>query len=162
MRWIKIFTTIFVVILFNGCGNEEFQSKQNDDLVTWTEYMEDYLLPNSLNNERTFDYYEISNGKILTTQLNMDILNVYRYVTINEPSYLNSLYEVNNKYHLTNEPLNIDTTFDAMIFYSYDTLTNVAEKVVYRKNYGIYEISKSFCVISSDENNCTSYMYINN
>lgn len=163
MKKYIVFLYIVVTILFTSCSGEN-HSKSNGEfsIQTWNGYMQEYVIPNMLNNDKTFDYYEIENDEILTTTINIDLINVWHYFNLDDPSYTNSIYEIKKDYNLVNEALNINITFEAMIVYNYDTLTNVSEKIIYKKNYGLIEVSKNFCKINTESKNCTSYLYINN
>jgi len=154
----KILIYLFIV-LFVGCSDNN--DYNNDQLVKWNSHMQQYVMPNILNANRKYDYYEIANGQIVYTNINMDYINVINYINYNtNPQYNSSIYDINNTYHIVNEALNIDRVEDCMIFYTYDTSTKINQKSVYIKDFGLYEASQNFCTVNSNESNCTSYLYI--
>ncbi len=158
MYFKKIIKIIIILFTMIGCsGNND---NTENELTVWNGYVQDYILPNVLNENRIYDYYEIVDNNIIHTTLNMDLLNVSRYFNIDDPSYSNELYEIKEQYNSINAALDTNKTIDAMIFYNYDTLTNITQKVIYEKYFGLYEVSKNICIINPTENNCTSYIYV--
>ena len=149
---LKYFVFLLVVIIFIGCDNNDNTSSQ------WDNYLMQYVYPNSLK-EKHYDYYEIVDDNITYTHLNMDLGNVVQYFNMDNPSYSNTLYDINTTYPIINKALDINRTEDCMIVNSYDTLTKVRQKDIYIKDYGIYEVSKNYCV-NTNNDNCTSYLYI--
>jgi len=154
----KKYIIFFLIIIFIGCGSSS-NKNQDNDYTKFMQYLKEYVLVNQFQ-EKRFDYYEISNGEILTTILNMDLVNVMEYFSLSNPTYNNSIYEINHNFNLLNKPLDINKTVDAMITYEYDSLTNVTQRAVFIKDYGLYELRKNICIINPDKDNCYSYIYV--
>jgi len=153
----KAFILSVVIIFFIGCGNDnKFMPNEYDKFI---KYLNEYVVVNILK-EKKFDYYEIQNGEIVATIINMDLINVVNYFSLDDPSYNNSIYEIDKNFHLQNNALDIDKTIDAMITYEYNSLTKVTQRTVYIKDFGLYELKKNICVINSDKDNCFTYIYI--
>ncbi len=156
---LKYFIALFTTIVFTGCGSTTDDTQnQDNDLIQWQNNLTQYVYPN-LSVQKYYDYYEIVDGNITYTHINMDDLNLISYFSIDTPSYNNTLYDINSSYPIVNPALDINRTEDCMIINSYDTLTKVHQKDVYIKDYGLYETSKNYCV-NTNNSNCTAYLYV--
>ena len=126
----RTFILSIILIFFIGC--EQNNKSQNNEYDKFMNYLNEYVVVD-LFKDRKFDYYEITNNEIVATMINMDVINVLNYFSLNDPSYNHSIYELDQNFHLQNNTLDINKTVDAMITYEYDSLTKVTQRVVYIK-----------------------------
>jgi len=154
-KFIFLFT---IGIFFIACGSEN--STKYNQTTSFSENLQNYVVPNMYYINSKFDYYEIKNNQIVATILNMEIVNVSNYFSLTYPNNENTIYNINKNYHIENNQLDINKTVDAMVFYNYDAFTKIRQTNVYIKDFGLYEIRKNMCTINTNENNCSSYLYV--
>lgn len=154
----KILPLILLIafLFFTGCGSS---FKSDNPLSSYVNSIDEYVSPNISNFQKRYDYYEIANGNIVYEDLDTDYVNALQYIQDSDLGYKNGHYEIDNNYHIYIEPLGIDEYKDAMITYEYDALSKVHTKTVYVRYYGIYFVTKDICIVSN-ENNCTSYLFV--
>ncbi len=155
----KIIFSMFILVMIVGCSDNK-DTNELTPLEIWNANMQQYVLPNIINVNRKYDYFEIVNDNIVYTSLDMDLLNVNNYFNTNLPIYKNGLYEVDTQCSIVNKALDINKTVDAMVFYNYDTLTKLTEKSIFIKEFGLYMKSKNICIVNSFENNCSGYIFL--
>jgi len=155
----KNIVLLFALTLFLvGCGGSSTNSE--DPYLQYLDNINSYVMPNITNSDKRFDYYEIANDKILYSAIGIDYANVLNYLYESDLSYDSKIYEIDTNHTIYNKALNINEAKDCMIFYGYDSLTHITTKITYVKDYGLYEVTKNLCVVSSDVENCSSYLYI--
>jgi gamma-glutamylcyclotransferase (GGCT)/AIG2-like uncharacterized protein YtfP len=154
----RLFLMFIATIFIIGCS--ESTTNSEDPNLIFIERLNSYVMPNITNTSKEYDYYEIADSEILYSAINIDYANVLTYLNESDLSYNSTIYEIDTNHNIYNEALDINETKDCMIFYQYDPLTNVTAKATYVKDYGLYEVRKDICVVNSDIDNCSSYLYV--
>lgn len=142
----KIFILQITALAFIfGCGQE---NAQNSELSRY--YSRDPLI---------YDYYEIANGTIVYTGINVDYYNISRLYPLygNDDVSENNFFQ--NDYNMTNVPLNIDEKFDAYKTNILNLRTNSSISKLYKKDYGLIEIKTNYCVLNPNLQKCETYVY---
>lgn len=150
--------SILLASMFIGCGGSSTNSE--DPYLQYLDNINSYVMANITNTDKSYDYYEIADNEVLYSAINIDYANVLNYLNESDLSYDNKIYEIDKNHTIYNEALDINETKDCMIFYGYDSLTHITTKITYVKDYGLYEVTKNLCVVNSDIENCSSYLYV--